>query len=69
MNETKPWYTSVTMWGIFLAAGAQLLSAKPELASALASDATAEAFAQIGTLIGLAVSAWGRVRAKSVIGK
>lgn len=69
MNDKKPWYTSVTMWGIFLAAGAQLLGAYPDLASALASDATAEALAQVGTLIGLAVGAFGRVRATKGIGK
>ena len=67
--EKKPWYKSVTMWGIFLTALSALLGKNPELAEALVSPATAEAAAAIGEVFGIVMAAYGRMRAKTEITK
>lgn len=66
MNK-KPWYKSVTMWGIFLTAASALLGQYPEVAELVGSEATAEALTTLGELVGLVIAAIGRMRAKTEI--
>ena len=69
MNTQKPWYSSVTIWGVFLAALGTALSRFPEVSDWLVSESASEAFAAFGTFVGLVIAAWGRLRATSVIAK
>ena len=65
--DSKPWYQSVTMWGIFLTAASALLGQFPEVASFVGNENTAEAFASLGEGVGLIIAAIGRMRAKTEI--
>jgi hypothetical protein len=67
--ENKPWYKSVTMWGLILTAVGTFFKQSPETVAFITSADTAEALATIGSGIGIIVAGWGRMRATKGIGK
>ena len=71
--ETKPWYKSATLYGIAIAAVALLLGwiGQPEVAANLQVEQVSimEIVDKVAVIVGLAVAAWGRLTAKTVITK
>jgi len=69
--ETKPWYTSKTLWGIVIAGVALVLGwlGKPDAAANLGAEQAeiTSIIDRLVVLVGLAIAAYGRVVAKSKI--
>ncbi|MCF6370482.1 hypothetical protein [Rhizobium halophilum] len=69
MDATKQWYQSKTVWGALVAVAASVLQATGvELAPDVQNDVADLAIAVAG-VVGGAVSIYGRVSAKSLIGR
>lgn len=64
MNETKPWYTSITVWGGLLAVLSPAIRA---LGWEMDVQQTADALSSLGAVIGGAAAVWGRVRTTTLI--
>jgi hypothetical protein len=66
MYETKPWYTSVGVWGGILAAISPLVQM---FGYELNVGALSEVLAAVGALVGGGMAIVGRVRATQVIAR
>jgi hypothetical protein len=75
MDNTKPWYTSRGVWGGVVAVVASGMQLAGYAVTPADQAALAEGAAQLGglvvsgvTLVGGAISIWGRIRATHAIG-
>jgi hypothetical protein len=66
--DTKPWYTSTTIWGSIIAITAPLIGAIFHVNISTESAAIADALAGIGGAIGGLIAVYGRVKATTSIG-
>lgn len=68
MDQTKPWYTSSTIWGGILAAVSPLIGIIFHINISDANTAAiSDALAALGSGIGGLLAVWGRMRATTTI--
>jgi len=66
--DSKPWYTSTTVWGGIIAAASPLIGVIFHVNLASESAAIADALAALGAGIGGLIAVYGRTKATTTIG-
>lgn len=66
-EETTPWYTSKTIWGTIITMISSILLISGYVLPADFGSAMLNLFYGAGTLIGGAISLWGRIKASTTI--
>lgn len=75
MEDNKKWYLSATLWGIIISLAFKILFAVNviDVPEGMTSEEVASQWQNIGlallSVIGDAIAAWGRMRAKTTLTK